>query len=122
MTIAPGNEILNVPSGFRAVDLTREPVELCKVLKFEGLVSSGGHARAAVAAGQVRVNGLIETRKRKQIVSGDTIQFEGHKIFVQRCESTVVDDKRKTAPKALDIEQSAAEARSDQLLVRPKKT
>ncbi len=54
----------------RNVDITSEPMQLYKILKFEGLVSNGGEAKAAVAEGLVRVNGQTETRKRKQIVSG----------------------------------------------------
>ncbi len=67
----------------RAVEITQEPVELYKILKFEGMVGSGGEAKAAIAAGQVRVNGQIETQKRKQIVSGDIIEFAAEKIRIQ---------------------------------------
>ena len=59
----------------RTVEITKEPVELYKILKFEGLVSSGGEAKNAVAEGLVSVNGETETRKRKKIVSGDIIGF-----------------------------------------------
>jgi len=59
------------------VELTRESVELYKILKFEGLVDSGAQAKQVIAAGMVRVNGLVETRKRKKVVDGDRIQFEG---------------------------------------------
>lgn len=67
----------------REVEITREPVELYKILKFEGMVSSGGEAKAVIAEGLVRVNGEVETRKRKKIVSGDTIEFGPEKIRVQ---------------------------------------
>jgi ribosome-associated protein len=63
------------PSDMRTVEITKEPVELYKILKFEGLVSSGGEAKSVVAEGMVSVNGEIETRKRKKIVSGDIISF-----------------------------------------------
>jgi ribosome-associated protein len=59
----------------RIVDITREPVELYKILKFEGLVASGAEAKLAIADGQVAVNGIVETQKRKKIVTGDTIVF-----------------------------------------------
>jgi ribosome-associated protein len=59
----------------RIVEVTKEPVELYKILKFEGLVSSGGEAKNVVAEGLVSVNGEIETRKRKKIVAGDIIKF-----------------------------------------------
>lgn len=59
----------------KEVEISKEPVELYKILKFEGLVPNGGAAKAAVSDGQVLVNGVVETRKRKQIVSGDIIEF-----------------------------------------------
>ena len=58
----------------KEIVITREPVELFKILKFENLASSGGEAKAIIENGQVLVNGLVETQKRKKIVSGDTIE------------------------------------------------
>lgn len=59
----------------RTVEITKEPVELFKILKFEGLVASGGEAKILIADGQVRVNGEVETRRRRKILSGDVIEF-----------------------------------------------
>lgn len=59
----------------REVTLTREPVELYKILKFEGMVESGGRAKSVIAEGLVQVNGEVETRKRRKILSGDVIKF-----------------------------------------------
>ena len=59
----------------RTVEISKEPVELYKILKFEGLVASGGEAKLVIAEGLVLVNGQVETRKRKKIVSGDIIKF-----------------------------------------------
>ena len=64
------------------VEITKEPVELYKILKFEGLVASGGEAKMVIGAGHVRVNGEVETRKRKKIVSGDIIKFAGQTIRI----------------------------------------
>lgn len=61
----------------RTVELTSQPVELYKILKFEGLVASGGEAKQVIADGHVLVNGQVETRKRKKIVAGDVIEFAG---------------------------------------------
>jgi ribosome-associated protein len=38
-------------------------------------VGSGAEAKAVVAEGQVKVNGDVETRKRKKILDGDLIEF-----------------------------------------------
>ena len=67
----------------KVVTITKEPVELYKILKFEGLSSSGAEAKIAVAEGRVQVNGLVELRKRKKIIAGDTIEFENEKFQIQ---------------------------------------
>jgi ribosome-associated protein len=72
----------------RDVIITKEPVELYKILKFEGLVDNGGAAKAAIEQEEVTVNGAIETRKRKQIVAGDVIEFAGHTLRIVREAST----------------------------------
>lgn len=68
----------------REVEITREPIELYKILKFEGMTASGGEAKAVITDGQVKVNGAVETQKRKKIVAGDIIEFEDDKVQV-RC-------------------------------------
>ncbi len=67
----------------RIVEITREPVELYKILKFEGLVASGGEAKIVIDNGLVTVNGAVETRRRKKIVNGDVIGFNGEQLQVQ---------------------------------------
>ena len=67
----------------RKVEILKEPIELYKILKFESMVSSGGEAKFVIAEGQVLVNGKIETRKRKKIVSGDIVEFGKEKIRIQ---------------------------------------
>ena len=66
----------------REVEITKEPVELYKILKFEGLVGSGGEAKSVVENGMVQVNGEVETRKHKKIVSGDLVQFMGEEMRI----------------------------------------
>jgi len=67
----------------RTVEITREPVELYKILKFEGMVASGGEAKTVIAEGEVLVNGEVESRKRKKIVAGDIIEFGQERIRIQ---------------------------------------
>lgn len=62
------------------VILNQEKVELFKILKFEGITSSGGEAKFVISEGRVLVNGQVETQKRKKIVDGDTIEFEGQRF------------------------------------------
>jgi len=64
------------------VIINQESVELFKILKFEGLASSGGEAKFVISEGLVCVNGIIETQKRKKIVSGDTVEYNGNKLNI----------------------------------------
>jgi ribosome-associated protein len=68
----------------RDVEIDSEPVELYKILKFEGLVSSGGEAKTVITNGEVIVNGAVETRKRKKMMSGDILEFADEKIRLIR--------------------------------------
>lgn len=62
---------------YATVVLRSEPVELYKILKFEGLASSGAEAKQMIDEGLVKVNGEDEFRRRRKIVDDDRIQFEG---------------------------------------------
>ncbi len=61
----------------KIVEMSREPVELYKVLKFEGLVNSGAEAKMVIDDGMVLVNGEQELRRRRKIRQNDLIEFEG---------------------------------------------
>lgn len=67
----------------RKIDITRQPIELCKILKFEGLVTTGGEAKLLIGDGQVTVNGEVETRRRKKIMDGDVIEFRSEQMQVR---------------------------------------
>ena len=66
----------------REVLIRYEPVELFKLLKFEGLVGSGGQAKFVISEGLVTVNGSVETQKRKKILAGDVVVFDGEALIV----------------------------------------
>ncbi len=67
----------------KEVEILQEPVDLHKILKFEGMVSSGGEAKLVISEGLVLLNGVVETKKRKKIVAGDVIEFAGEKYCIQ---------------------------------------
>jgi ribosome-associated protein len=83
MTTPESESDTQAPAGFRFVEISSEPIELYKILKFEGMATSGGEAKAVIASGQVLVNGELETQKRKKIVSGNTIEFNDDKICIK---------------------------------------
>ncbi|CAM2882240.1 RNA-binding S4 domain-containing protein [Legionella worsleiensis] len=66
-----------VINNMKDVFINKEYVELFKILKFEGIASSGAEAKDMIASGTVLVNGLIEKQKRKKMVAGDTIEVKG---------------------------------------------
>lgn len=64
------------------IEINAEPIALYQLLKFEALVSSGGEAKAVIDDGQVLVNGEVETRRRKKIMTGDVIEFQQQQFGV----------------------------------------
>ena len=67
----------------RTLEIKQEPIELYKALKLEGLVSSGGLAKMEIADGQVLLNGKVETQKRKKVMAGDVIGYQGEEVLIR---------------------------------------
>jgi len=57
-------------------------LKLDQFLKFQGLVATGGAAKLRIKRGDVRVNGLIETRRGRQLGLGDAVQIDGRELLV----------------------------------------
>lgn len=57
-------------------------IELNKLLKYFGIAESGGAANEMIAEGMVRVNGEVETRKRKKLFPNDIISVQDEKIII----------------------------------------
>ena len=57
-----------------------EHIQLDQLLKAANLVTSGGEAHAHVEAGEVRVDGQVETRKRAKLRPGQRVEFGGEVI------------------------------------------
>ncbi|UXX78570.1 RNA-binding S4 domain-containing protein [Reichenbachiella carrageenanivorans] len=56
-----------------------EYIELNNLLKAMGWVATGGEAKIRIDSGEVKVNGEVETRRRKKMRAGDAVEFEGEK-------------------------------------------
>jgi ribosome-associated protein len=67
----------------REVLISKEPIELFKLLKLDSIVSSGGEAKSVIADGLVKLNGVVETQKRKKVYSGDKIEFDNVTLLVK---------------------------------------
>lgn len=63
--------------------LTEEYIELIRLLKHLNWVESGGMAKTVVEEQLVRVNGELESRKRRKLRKGDVVQFEGQSVRIE---------------------------------------
>ena len=63
-------------------ELDREYVELNQLLKLVGLCDSGGAGKAIVAAGAVKVDGVVELRKTCKIRDGHVVRVGDAEIRV----------------------------------------
>jgi len=55
-----------------------ESVRLDQFLKFMGIAGTGGQAKLMIQSGEVQVNGELETRRRRKLVSGDIVRIDGN--------------------------------------------
>ena len=59
------------------VPIRDDSIRLGQFLKLANLIDSGADAKAVIADGQVSVNGDVETRRGRQLRSGDVVEFAG---------------------------------------------
>ncbi len=52
-------------------------IRLDQFLKFAGLADTGGEAKTRIQAGEVRVNGEVETRRGRKLHVGDAVELDG---------------------------------------------
>jgi ribosome-associated protein len=55
------------------VPIRDESIRLGQFLKLANLVESGADAKPVIAAGEVTVNGEVETRRGRQLTQGDVV-------------------------------------------------
>jgi ribosome-associated protein len=59
----------------RDVPIRDESIRLGQFLKYADLIDSGADAKVVISEGSVRVNGVVETRRGRQLQHGDTVDF-----------------------------------------------
>lgn len=57
-------------------------IKLDSFLKFVGVAPTGGQAKLIIQNGKVLVNGTVETRRGRKLVSGDLVTVEGQTFNV----------------------------------------
>jgi ribosome-associated protein len=55
---------------------------LDQFLKLASIADSGGHAKVMIQSGEVKVNGEVETRRRRKLVVNSVVEVGGEKWAV----------------------------------------
>jgi ribosome-associated protein len=58
-------------------------ITLTNVLKLSGFAETGGDAKHLIQGGQVKVNGAVETRRKRKLVEGDEIEVDGESFVLE---------------------------------------
>ncbi len=64
------------------VNITTPFIKLEALLKYAGLVGTGGESKVRIAEGEVRVNGLVCTQRGKKLRPGDRVELGGETLLV----------------------------------------
>ena len=64
------------------IKIYTEYIKLDDLLKFAGIIGSGGQAKAVILDGLVKVNGEVCTMRGKKLRGGEIIEFMGNKLKV----------------------------------------
>ena len=67
----------------QTVKIQTEFIKLDALLKFAGVTETGGEAKEAIQAGEVKVNGEVCTMRGKKLRPGDVVALEGVELTVQ---------------------------------------
>ena len=59
-----------------------EYIKLDQFLKLAQVVATGGQAKTLIQDGQVKVNGLIETRRGRKLHHGDRVEVDSEEMVV----------------------------------------
>jgi ribosome-associated protein len=61
----------------------QEPtIRLSQFLKWKGICGTGGEAKIRIVAGEVQINGEVETRRGRVLRNGDRVLIEGEEHVV----------------------------------------
>ena len=66
----------------QVINLREDYIKLGQALKAAGLVSSGVEAKIVISNEEVKVNGIVETRRGKKLIDGDIVSFDGEEIKI----------------------------------------
>lgn len=68
--------------GRQQVAVREGVIRLGQLLKLAGVVETGGEGKLRIQEGEAKVNGEVETRRGRQLVPGDLVEFAGEILEV----------------------------------------
>ena len=68
-------------------------LRLDDALKLAGVAGTGGQAKQLIQQGDVRVNGEIETRRKRKLVEGDVVEVGGESFEIALSDDASEDDE-----------------------------
>lgn len=74
------------------VAIRDEVIRLGQFLKLANLIESGSEAKEVVASERVLVNGVLETRRGRQLVKGDVVELVGSGQAARVSDESAYDD------------------------------
>ncbi len=63
--------------------ISDEYIQLNQLLKALGWCENGAEANNAIDAGEVKVNGVVESRKRNKIKTGFEVEYQKRKVMIE---------------------------------------
>ncbi len=68
--------------GRQQVAVREGVIRLGQLLKLAGVVETGGEGKLRIQEGEAKVNGEVETRRGRQLVPGDLVEFAGEVLEI----------------------------------------
>jgi ribosome-associated protein len=78
----PPNESISM-SFDPTVDPNQEPIRLDHFLRTMGMFETGGQAKHGIQGNEVKVNGEVETRRRRKLAPADVVEVGGKRFVVK---------------------------------------
>jgi ribosome-associated protein len=96
------------------IDISVQPIELCKLLKIANMVGGGGEAKIVISEGYVLVNNEVEFQKRKKVYQDDIIEFNGEIVQVNVSKNQGKSPESSVATKQIQSNKPKAKSKKEQ--------
>ena len=63
------------------IEINTEFITLTNLLKYSGLIASGGQAHELIEEGRIKLNNVVVFEKRKKVYPGDSVEMDGQEIL-----------------------------------------